>query len=295
MRIALVLGSGGARGLAHIGVIRWLEDQDIEIGAVAGSSIGALVGGAHAAGHLDRLESWARDLDKFALLRLLDISWQKNGLVKGHKLLKTLKKLLGDVQIEDLPIAYTAVATDIEQQKEIWLRKGSLAQSIRASISLPLFFTPYTLNGVALIDGGVLNPVPIAPVFGDGCERIVAVSLSGESRAQARHHPVEEAIKPKKQEDWVSAIYSKVRGWFADKGEDLAEWGPYEIADLAFDSMQNTIARQKLAAYPPDDRLEIASDACGMLEFDRAEEMIQHGYDQAAKQLAHLISDSNPA
>ncbi|KUJ72650.1 patatin-like phospholipase family protein [Thiomicrospira sp. WB1] len=294
MRIALVLGSGGARGLAHIGVIRWLEEQNIEIGAVSGASIGALVGGAYAAGRLDQLEAWGKDLDKLALLKLLDISWQKNGLVKGRKLLKTLKKLLGDVQIEDLPIAYTAVATDIEQQKEIWLRKGGLAPAIRASISLPLFFTPYALNRKALVDGGVLNPVPIAPVFGESCDRIVAVSLSGESQSQARHHPVEEAAKPKKQEDWVSAIYSKVRGFF-NAGDQTAgpEWGPYEIADLAFDSMQNTIARQKLAAYPPDDKLEIASDVCGMLEFDRAEEMIHYGYEQAAHQLAHLVDQAN--
>lgn len=288
MKVALVLGSGGARGLAHIGVIRWLQEQKIEVVAVSGSSIGALVGGAFAAGELDQLEAWARELDKLALLRLLDISWQKTGLVKGHKLQKTLKKLLGDQTIDTLPISFTAVATDIQQQKEVWLRKGPLADAIRASISLPLFFTPFEINHVPLIDGGVLNPVPIAPVFAEGCDRIVAVSLSGESQSQLAHHPVDEGAKAKKQADWVSAIYQKVRGLFASEPSESVEWGPYEIADLAFDSMQNTIARQKLAAYPPDDKLEIASDACGMLEFDRAEDMIQLGYAQAQKQLAHL-------
>jgi len=290
MKVALVLGSGGARGLAHIGVIRWLQEQNIEVGAVSGSSIGALVGGAFAAGELDQLEAWARELDKLALLKLLDISWQKTGLVKGHKLQKTLKKLLGDQTIDTLPISFTAVATDIQQQKEVWLRKGSLADAIRASISLPLFFTPFEVNHVPLIDGGVLNPVPIAPVFGEGCDRIVAVSLSGESQNQLTHHPVNENAKAKKQADWVSAIYQKVRGLFVSDASQSVEWGPYEIADLAFDSMQNTIARQKLAAYPPDDKLEIASDACGMLEFDRAQEMIDLGYKQAQNQLAHLLA-----
>ena len=156
--ISLVLGSGGARGLAHIGVIHWLEEQGFEIASISGCSMGALIGGIYAAGKLDVFEQWVRDISKVDILTLLDLSWQKNGLVKGDKIIATLTELVGDIAIEDLPIKYTAVAADIANEKEVWLTSGSLFDAIRASISLPLFFTPFHYNGVDLIDGGVLNP-----------------------------------------------------------------------------------------------------------------------------------------
>jgi len=178
--VSLVLGSGGARGMAHIGVIRWLEAHDYQIKSISGSSIGALIGGVYAAGQLDAFEDWMLSMDKIDILGLLDLAWQKNGLVKGEKLMNSLAKLVGDVQINDLPITLTAVATDIARQREVWLQSGRLLDAIRASISLPLFFTPYRLKGMDLIEGGVLNPVPIAPAFSDNTDLIIAVSLSGD-------------------------------------------------------------------------------------------------------------------
>lgn len=277
--VSLVLGSGGARGMAHIGVIRWLEAHGYQIQSISGTSIGALVGGIYAAGKLDAFEKWMLKMDKVDILGLLDLAWQRNGLVKGDKLMKSLAKLVGDVQIKDLPITFTAVATDIARQREVWLQSGRLLDAIRASISLPLFFTPYPLNGVDLMDGGVLNPVPIAPTFSDHTDLIVAVSLSGEIELQetVSTDQDDEASFLQQFNRWMQSLRSP---------QTLAEVRPrglYEIADLAFDAMQNTIARQKLAAYPADKMIEIASNACGMMEFDRTQEMIELGYEVADK------------
>ena len=141
--VSLVLGSGGARGLAHIGVIHWLEENNYEIRSIVGCSIGAVIGGIYAAGKLDVYEQWVRSVTKVDIVTLLDLSWEKSGLVRGDKLINTLIKLVGEQLIEDLPFAYTAVATDIKGQKEIWIKSGSLFDAMRASFAIPLLFTPF--------------------------------------------------------------------------------------------------------------------------------------------------------
>ncbi|RUM92770.1 MAG: serine protease [Thiomicrospira sp.] len=298
--ISLVLGSGGARGWAHIGVIRWLEENGYEIRSVTGCSIGALVGGVYAAGKLDEFEEWVCSIRKVDIVTLLDLSWQRSGLVKGDKIIKSLVDLVGDQMIEDLPMTYTAVASDIVRQREIWLQSGRLFDAIRASISLPLFFTPFHYHGVDLIDGGVLNPVPIAPAFSDKTDMILAVSLSGEPENTDKIEKIEsrsddekleaESEESSKQSQDENNFYEKISRFISkfrepDEAESTRNWSVYEIADLAFDSMQSTIARQKLAAYPPDKIIEIANDVCGSLEFDRASEMIELGYQIAEKSM----------
>ena len=177
--VSLVLGSGGARGLAHIGVIHWLEENGFKIESISGCSMGALIGGVYAAGKLDDFENWVQAITKIDIVTLLDLSWKKSGLVKGDKIINTLTELVGDVVIEDLPIKYTAVAADIINEEEVWMNSGSLFDAIRASISLPLFFTPFRHKGINLIDGGVLNPVLIAPTFSDATDLTIAVNLGG--------------------------------------------------------------------------------------------------------------------
>ena len=177
--VSLVLGSGGARGLAHIGVIRWLEENDYEIKSIAGCSIGSLIGGVYAAGKLDQLEKWMGAITKTDIIALLDFSWDGSGLFKGDKIINTLVDLIGNIQIEDLSISFTAVAVNLDTEKEVWITSGSLFDAIRASISLPLFFTPFDYHGIKLIDGGVLNPVPIAPTFSDNTDLTIAVNLGG--------------------------------------------------------------------------------------------------------------------
>lgn len=290
--VSLVLGSGGARGLAHIGVIRWLEENGYEIRSISGSSIGAMIGGIYAAGRLKEFEEWAIALNRLDLIALMDIAWQKNGIFKGDKIIDTLKGLVGDQQIETLPIPFTAVATDISAEKEIWIDSGNLFDAIRASISLPMFFTPHLYRGMHLIDGGVLNPVPIAPTFSDDTEMTIAVNLGGAidpstKKSNDAKRPLQSALRSD------DTILGFIKGLATDiTKKSTPDKSVYEIANQAFDSMQSTIARHKLAAYPPDHTIEIARDACGMLEFDRAEEMISLGYRKAEEGLSSLAERS---
>lgn len=281
-RISLVLGSGGAKGLAHIGVIRWLEENGFEIASVSGSSIGALVGGIYAAGKLDEFEQWVRAITKADMVTLMDISWGRGGLIKGDKIINTLTDLVGDQTIEELPVSFTAVATDIRGEREVWLNSGSLFQAIRASISLPMFFTPVQVDGLTLIDGGVLNPVPIAPTFGDKTDMTIAVNLG--ARVQEETSVPHKPISVEKDEN--PDLQNKVARFFKSFQKPEAEqqepdWSASEVANQAFDAMQSTLARQKLAAYPPDMVVEVARNACGTLEFNRAAEMIDLGYQRA--------------
>jgi NTE family protein len=284
--VSLVLGSGGARGLAHIGVIHWLEENGYTIASISGCSMGALIGGIYAAGQLDKFERWVRAVTKLDIITLLDVSWNKSGLVKGDKIINTLVELVGNQRIEDLPISYTAVAADIKNEKEVWINSGSLFDAIRASISLPLFFTPHLHNGVKLIDGGVLNPVPIAPTFSDDTQRTIAVNLGGsmESNQPGHNVPTEPVADSMQLHEKISSYIKRFQQNTGRESE--LNWGVYDIANQAFDAMQSTIARQKLAAYPPDYTIEIARNACGTLEFDRADEMIDLGYRKARENLS---------
>lgn len=286
--VSLVLGSGGARGLAHIGVIHWLEENGYQIKSISGCSMGALIGGIHAAGKLDDFENWVRAITRLDVVTLLDISWKKSGLVKGDKIINTLTELVGNVHIEDLPIAFTAVAADIANEKEVWINSGDLFDAIRASISLPLFFTPFRYRGVDLIDGGVLNPVPIAPTFGDETDITIAVNLGG--KADLKESETQENTPTTEKESSFSGKISKFVDSFTESAmrHSSADWDAYDIANQAFDAMQSTIARQKLAAYPADYFIEIARNACGTLEFDRASELIDLGYQKTRESLERL-------
>lgn len=274
--VSLVLGSGGARGLAHIGVIQALEEHGYEIASISGCSMGAVIGGVYAAGKLEEFEQWILPISKSDIVSLLDISWQSPGLIKGDKIIDTLVDLVGDLAIEDLPIPYTAVAADVIDEKEIWISSGRLFDAIRASISLPLFFTPVPYEDRYLIDGGVLNPVPIAPTFADHTDLTIAVNLGG---PPILCEPAP-ATTPDKSKN--SKFRQKLEAFIGDwrrSGKDGRDndWGAYDVANQAFDAMQSAIARQKLAAYPPDVVIEIPRNACGTLEFDRGAEMIALG------------------
>ena len=280
--VSLVLGSGGARGLAHIGVIHALEEKGYKIESIAGCSMGALIGGIYAAGKLDEYEKWIRDVKRLDIVNMMDIAWEGGGLVKGDKIIGVLTDMVGERRIEDLPIRFTAVATELETGMEVWLSKGSLFDAIRSSISLPLFFTPVKRRENLLIDGGVVNPVPIAPTFDDETDLTIAVNLGGKPEVNTSDSkalvPVESPSKePGRFSQWYTRMKQKVR-----RATDIFA---YDVAYQAFDAMQSTIARQKLAAYPPDLVIEIPRNACRTLEFDRAEEMIALGREIAEKHL----------
>jgi NTE family protein len=286
--ISLVLGSGGARGLVHVGVIRWLIEHGYQIKSISGCSIGALIGGVYAAGKLDEFEEWITSIEQSDMTMLLDFSWQSSGMFKGDKIIDSLRQLIGEIAIEDLPIPYTAVAANVAEEKEIWLKSGSLFDAIRASISLPLFFTPHVINGEELIDGGVLNPVPIAPTFGDNTDVTIAVNLGGEPEL------LKQEVTPVSLPTKETNLHDKVAHFIDNLGNNVKSkmsfnFAAYDIANQAFDAMQSTIARQKLAAYPADITLEVPRNACGTLEFERSKEMIDRGYHLAQATLGNRL------
>lgn len=286
--ISLVLGSGGARGLVHVGVIRWLIEHGYEIKSISGCSIGALIGGVYAAGKLDEFEEWITSIDQSDMTMLLDFSWQSSGMFKGDKIIDSLRQLIGEVAIDDLSIPYTAVAANVAEEKEVWLKSGSLFDAIRASISLPLFFTPHVINGEELIDGGVLNPVPIAPTFGDNTDVTIAVNLGGEPEL------LKQEVTPVSLPTKESNLHDKVSNFIDNLGNNVKSkmsfnFAAYDIANQAFDAMQSTIARQKLAAYPADITLEVPRNVCGTLEFERSKEMIDRGYHLAQATLGNRL------
>jgi len=283
--VSLVLGSGGARGLAHIGIIKWLEEHNYKIVSVSGSSMGALIGGIYALGKLDEYEHWVRAISATDILRLLDVSFDRDGLVRGERIIDTLRDLIGDSRIEDLPITFTAVAVDYMREKEVWLNTGPLFSAIRASISLPLFFQPAVVNGDKLLDGGILNPVPIAPTIYDDSDLTIAVNLGGKPDAKCRLP--EKAEADPDDQDFADRIADWIRGFdLSEKVSESKRGGMLEIASQTFETMQGTIARQRLAAYPADIEISIPRNICMTLEFDKADELIQMGYEQAERRLA---------
>jgi NTE family protein len=288
--VSLVLGSGGARGLAHIGVIHVLEEHGYEIKSISGCSIGTVVGGIYAAGKLDIFEEWISNLSRLEIIRLMDPVWGGGGIIKGEKVIDKLVRMIGDVMIEDLPITLTAVAADIRNEKEVWMNSGSLFSAMRASISLPLFLTPVRHKNAYLIDGGVLNPVPIAPTLHDDTDLIIAVNLGGPVEKEAKKPEKTELVTEKSSllQDMMNQLTKKWSRLTSSSEKEEKNWGMYDVADQAFDAMQSTVARLKLAAYPPDVLIEIPRNACGTMEFDRAKEMIALGRKKAEAVLREL-------
>ncbi|MFI7580763.1 patatin-like phospholipase family protein [Kocuria kalidii] len=201
-RVALALGSGGARGYAHIGAIQVLEERGYEIVTVAGSSMGALVGGLHAAGQLEAYAQWVEGLNQRDVLRLLDPSPSAPGAIRAAKIMAKVRELLDGALIEDLPIPFTAVATDLLARKEVWFQEGPVDVAVRASIALPSIITPVMLNGRLLADGGIMNPVPIAATVATRADVTVAISLSGGLQSGEGRVPAHETAAVRPAEEW---------------------------------------------------------------------------------------------
>jgi NTE family protein len=293
--VALVLGSGGARGLAHAGVIRALQDCGrFEIRSITGSSIGALIGGLHAGGKLDAYVDWVSGLSRGDVWKLLDFSFTGRGLFEGDRLMQKLSDLVGDARIEDLDIPFTAVASDIERRREVWITRGSLFEAIRASIAIPGFFTPVVLGGRLLVDGGLLSPLPIAPAQRHDVERIIAVSLNGIRAAEDRG-PGEEAADPAGTQQPEAGL---IQRWITDARETLGlgtsdtarSDNVFETILRSLEAMQDRIARYQIAAHGPDILVEIPADACGTTDFHLADEIIELGYRRARAALDRDIN-----
>lgn len=299
-RVALALGSGGARGYAHIGAVRALQERDCELVAVAGTSMGALVGGLAAAGRLEDFASWAVALRRGDVLRLLDPKLSAPGMLAADRLLDSMHDMFADQQIEDLPVPFTAVATDLAARREVWFQRGPLRAAVRASIAIPGVFTPVMLNGRVLVDGGLTNPVPVDPTVAVPSDLTVAVSLTGPRRARDEATPTPQSAAPERFEEWRGRLRRTLAGLTEREEKDLGEgeaelarepartsWGTEELpAQLrlldvtaqSFEAMQGVLTRYRMAAVPADVVVTVPVDACRSLDFHRAGELIELGH-----------------
>ncbi len=277
--VSLVLGSGGARGLAHIGVIQWLVENGYDIRSISGSSMGALVGGIFATRKLEVYAEWVLALERMHVLRLLDPAIGRPGIFKGERIISVLRSLIGDCAIEDLPITFTAIATDLESGAEVWLREGDLFDAIRASMATPLVFTPFERGGRMLLDGAIVNPVPVGPTVGDATQLTIAVDLSGPAQQQALAAPSKSLIDDNSYRRRILKFIDTVRPARSAKEPSR---GMISTAMASMEIMQDTITRLRMAEYLPDIVIDVPRNACGFFDFWKAEELIELGRERAA-------------
>lgn len=310
-RVALTLGSGGARGYAHIGVIDELTARGYEIVGISGSSMGALVGGLQAAGRLHEFADWAQSLTQGAVLRLLDPTFTAAGVLRAGKILDVVRDIVGDINIEELPIPYTAVTTDLISGRSVWLQRGPLHAAIRASIAIPGVISPHVVEGRLLADGGILDPVPMGPIAAVNADLTVAVNLSGANAA--------DILAPEDCEDtdgepsrgstpaWLTRMLQSTSalmdsnaahalfGRFGngDTGPDgetesepeVPKLGSFEVMNRTIDIAQAALTRHHLATHPPDLLIEVPRTTCRSLDFHCATEIIDIGRKLTAQAL----------
>jgi NTE family protein len=296
--IALVLGSGAARGWAHIGVIRELIEMGIRPDLIAGASVGSIVGGAYASGNLDQFEEWISSLGRVDIIRLLDAKMTGGGFLQGKSLMNAIKQRIGDPDIRDLNIPYACVATELGTGREVWLREGSLLDACRASIALPGMFAPSRYNkDRLLVDGGLVNPVPVSLARAMGGDIVIAVNLNGD--LIGRHFFVHTSDDLTSEEESEKQLAE-----FEEKDKTLAKWaakmksgfgvrldsyisslrktespdpGLFDVMAGSIDIMQDRITRSRMAGEPPDIHITPRLSHIGLMDFDLASESIAEG------------------
>ncbi|NMN98188.1 patatin-like phospholipase family protein [Antrihabitans stalactiti] len=313
-RVALALGSGGARGYAHIGVIEELVDRGYDIVGISGSSMGALIGGLYAADALDDFSLWASGLTQRDVLRLLDVALTAPTVVRAERIFDIVRNLVGETVIEDLRIPFTAVATDLIAGRSVWFQRGSLVAAMRASIAIPGFISPHEVDGRLLADGGILDPLPVVPVVAVPADLIIAVDVGGEDpgdfHGTSEPGPVDELIDRFRrstnqllESDPVRSVLNRFGALTPDSDEAeeesaeeneptpriLPKLGQFEIMNRSLDLMQAALKRHQLAAYPPDVLIEVPRTSARVLEFHRAEELVLLGRELTATALDQLV------
>jgi NTE family protein len=275
LKIALALGGGAARGWAHIGVLRALDEEGIKVGMIAGTSIGALVGGCYLAGKLDELEAFARSLTMRRMAAFLDFTIGGGGLLGGLRLTKRMQEHLEGLNFEDLERPFVAVATELKYGHEVWMHSGSLITGIRASYALPGIFEPVVCNGRALIDGALVNPVPVSVCRAYEQRVVVAVNLHYDlyGRSAVIKHTASH----------IPQTYDHGHG----EGK-VPHYGMTSVMVEAFNIIQDRISRARLAGDPPDLSLQPRLADIGLSEFHRAGEAIDRGYQEAKAKISEI-------
>lgn len=296
--IGLALGGGAARGFAHIGILKTLVAHGIVPNVVVGTSIGAVVGGSYAAGHLDTLEAWALSLQPRNILGYLDIRLNGSGLIGGDKLAAQLEASIGNTLVDDLPVKFASVATEVRTGHEIWLTHGRLVDAMRASYALPGIFAPVLIGDRWLVDGALVNPVPVSAARALGAEIVIAANLSndvfGHSTTIFSHGPGKDApepvidMPPEPAKRGFGRFFSPER---TVKREFFGSGGRPGISTVmvdAFNIMQDRITRARLAGDPPDLLISPRVGQIGWFDFHRAEEMIAHGVRSAERAIESI-------
>jgi len=281
--IALVLSSGGAKGIAHIGAIEELIRQGYNITSVSGSSIGAVIGGLVAMNKLDEYSAWIKTLDRFDVWGLMDFSFASTGLLKGERVFDRMKKFIPDVNIEDMNIPFAAVASDIMNEKEIVFNKGSYYKAARASIAIPAMFTPVRYNGTFLVDGGILNPVPIDHVQRTENDLLVAINLYGDKL------PKSESVDQKKEEKDKNGYHKLMKTFssLVDSG-DKESLGYISLLTTSTAAMIHKLARMNIEKHKPDIVIDLPADSANTFDFHRAEELLQLGAGAASRAISSV-------
>lgn len=281
--IALVLSGGGARGLAHIGVIEALEENGYTITSIAGTSIGSVVGAVYISGKLSEFREWVENTGKLDVIRLMDFAISKNGFIKGEKVFKQIKKYVTNRDIESFDIPFTAIAVDLQNHKEIVFNSGNMIKAIRASVSIPTILQPIEYEGIELVDGGVLNPLPLNAVKRKPGDMLVAVDLS----ADIPYTPPQGfAIEPHHNGNYDKVLEFVNEKWsaFFNNGKHKRS-GFFDLITLSIYAMQMKLTQEAIERYKPDLVVDISRKACEIFEFHKAEEMILYGKNQLNKSL----------
>jgi NTE family protein len=291
-KVSLVLSGGGARGIAHIGVIEELERQGFEIFSVSGTSMGALVGGVYALGKMEAYKQWLFTLDKMKIFSLVDFTFSSLGLVKGDKVLNKMKEFISDANIEELKIHYAAVATDIMNKKEVVFTKGSVYDAIRASIAFPTVFTPVKTENGLLVDGGVINNMPISHVKRIPNDILVAVNVNADI-------PVYKPTISKKERDVKQSVYQKkIKDFYRYLRKDPPlnhdeKLGYFDLINKTINVMSYRITQLSLENYSPDILIQVSHESCSMYDFYKAEEMVEIGRHAAMESLKEYKNKRN--
>jgi NTE family protein len=300
-KIGLALGGGAARGWAHIGVLRALDEAGLKVGIIAGTSIGAVVGGCYAAGKLDELEAFVRILTPRSVLRFIDLDLGGGGLMSGTRLRRTLDRDLTGIQIEDLSSTFVAVATEIGTGREVWLNRGPLVNAIRASYALPGMFRPIQINGRWLMDGAFVNPVPVAVCRAYGASLVIAVNLHHSGVSRTALTPLEatatetlaepKPLAPPEPQPFLKRgipMLRNIRHQVFGKGNGESVPGISRVLLEAFNVTQDRIARARLAGDPPDLTITPRLGPMGLFDFHKAKFAIAEGYEATRRQLDEL-------
>ena len=304
-KIGLALGGGAARGWAHLGVLRALEERGVRVDCVAGTSIGALVGASFALGKIDILEEFVAEIDWKRILSFLDVTFPRSGLIEGNELLTFFQSYVQEREIESLPLPYCAVAASLNTGREVVLDRGSLTEAVRASISVPGIFTPLRRGEEFLVDGGLVNPVPVSAVRGLGADYVIAVDLNRERSWEERKAPSpSHALKQKplsgerhsqKEEGPFREFLERFRRLEISDPAREKRWfqkdpspNIFEVMAGAINIMEAQITAQRMATDPPDLLIQPKVGGIGFFEFHRSQEAIAAGYEEAVKALQGL-------